>query len=451
MTDKKYLEPGRRWELFVDNFLIENSAHVSHELNPPERREIVLNMDRPWEGPGSGVYSVVFQDGDIYRMYYRASLPAAEGEVAEEGCAYAQSSDGIHWQRLKTSLFPYKGMATNLLLLGDAGHNFSPFLDQNSDFQLGGRYKAVAGHLPRVLSGYTSEDGLSWQKARPEPLMEKGAFDSHNVAFFDTNLQKYVCYSRYLAKEAAGSAVRAIQRSVSDDFLHWSDPQSNEYPEDAPLEHFYTNATVQCPGASHEYQAFPRRFVPARQKDLAHAKPGVSDNVFMSSRDGTRWDRTFMQSWLRPGLDQRNWTQRNLIVAQGILETGDDFSLFVNENYSWDSACIRRLTVPRFRFSSIRASRQGGVLLTRPFLFAGSRLAINYATSAPGSIRVGLVDGHGWPLAGFAAENCDVIYGDELVRELSWQGNPDLAFLTGKVIRLKIELVDADLYALQIK
>ena len=49
---------------------------------------------------------------------------------------------------------------------------------------------------------------------------------------------------------------------------------------------------------------------------LQNMKVGVSDNVIMSSRDGRHWDRPFLESWVKPGLDQRNWTQRNLIVAE---------------------------------------------------------------------------------------------------------------------------------------
>ena len=89
-------------------------------------------------------------------------------------------------------------------------------------------------------------------------------------------------------------------------------------------------------------------------------------------------------------------------------------------------------------------------MLTRPILLEGDRLRINYATAAPGSIRVGIVLESGWPLSDYAAENCDVIYGDELERDVTWHGSPDLSFLKGKVIRFKFELTDADLYALQI-
>lgn len=453
MKKKECVEIGNRRELFVDNWLVDTAIGASLRLNPPQRREVVLQMDQPWEGGGSGIYSVVFQDGDVCRMFYRATFPDKE-DGGNEGCAYAESVDGIHWERKNLGLIQYKNQDTNMVITGDAGHNFSPFIDANPDCPPEERYKAVAGHRPRVLTGFKSPDCLHWEKIREEPLMSKGAFDSHNLAFYDTNLKQYVCYSRYFetggAKDELSTGVRAIQRTVSDDFLNWSDPEPNRYETGVPLEHFYTNATVQCPGAEHLYLAFPMRFMHERHKILEHTKVGVSDNVIISSRDGVNWSRPFLESWVRPGLDQRNWTQRNLIVAQGILETGDDFSMFINENYSWDSAYIRRVTVPRFRFGSMHAGRRGGVLLTKPILFEGGKLSINYATAAPGSIRVGIVDEGGWPLARYSAEDCDVIYGDELERAVTWRGQSDLSFLRGKKVQFKFELIDADLYMLQV-
>ena len=60
--------------------------------------------------------------------------------------------------------------------------------------------------------------------------------------------------------------------------------------------------------------------------------------------------------------------------------------MFINENYGWDSAYIRRITVPRFRFGSVYTDRYGGIFTTRPIVFEGSSLTINYSTSAPGSV-----------------------------------------------------------------
>ena len=63
------------------------------------------------------------------------------------------------------------------------------------------------------------------------------------------------------------------------------------------------------------------RFIPERKKIAEMKEGGVSDAVFMSSRDGQNWDRSHLESWLRPGTDQRNWTHRSNMPAWGIVQT----------------------------------------------------------------------------------------------------------------------------------
>ena len=120
----------------------------------------------------------------------------------------------------------------------------------------------------------------------------------------------------------AGERIRAIQSCKSDDFIHWTQPEPHVYNDGVPIEHFYTNATMPCPGAEHILLSFPMRFVPERTKDtegMSYPGGGVSDAVFMTSRDGVHWDRTFMDAWLRPGLEQRNWTHRSQTPGGGTV------------------------------------------------------------------------------------------------------------------------------------
>ncbi|TVR55122.1 MAG: hypothetical protein EA426_15840, partial [Spirochaetaceae bacterium] len=245
--------------------------------------------------------------------------------------------------------------------------------------------------------------------------------------------------------------VRAIQSSVSDDFIRWSDPVPNGYSARVPREHLYTNATTLCPGAEHMYFSFPMRFMHERHKVKEHPKVGVSDNVMMTSRDGVNWDRPFLQSWVPAGLNSHCWTQRSLITLRGILRTGDEFSMYVAENYTWEDMRIRRVTVPLYRFAAISASRSGGEFTTRPIRFDGTRLTINYSTGAPGSVRVGIQDVDGTAVPGFSIADCDTIFGDEIEATVTWNDNPDLAFLTDRDVCLRFELSDAQVYALQVR
>ena len=95
-----------------------------------------------------------------------------------------------------------------------------------------------------------------------------------------------------------------------------------------------------------------------------------------------------------------------------------------------------------------QASRDsGGTLVTRPLTFDGSQLEINFSTSAAGSVRVELQDAAGQPIPGFALTDCDLQYGDQLDRVVSWKSEDDVRRLVGQPVRLRFELKDADLYS----
>lgn len=111
------------------------------------------------------------------------------------------------------------------------------------------------------------------------------------------------------------------------------------------------------------------------------------------------------------------------------------------------TARIRRVTLRPDGFASIHADDLGGVLLTAPLVFAGKRLALNYSTSATGSVRVELLDSIGRPIPGYSAGESVEIFGDELDRIVMWRARTDVSALAGQTVRLRFHLRDADLYA----
>jgi len=74
-------------------------------------------------------------------------------------------------------------------------------------------------------------------------------------------------------------------------------------------------------------------------------------------------------------------------------------------------------------------------------------LFLNCATSASGSLRAELRGMDGKPLPGYTLSDCDVIFGDDLDRAVSWRGKAELSGLADKPLRLFFELNDADLYS----
>ena len=106
------LDIESRLELFVDDYLIDELLGTRLVLHHPRPAEVALRFDRPWEGAFCAYVTVLHGD-DIYRMYYRG-IPTAmpDGSLDEVTC-YAESRDGIHWEKPDLGLFEVAGTRKN--------------------------------------------------------------------------------------------------------------------------------------------------------------------------------------------------------------------------------------------------------------------------------------------------------------------------------------------------
>ncbi|MBM3262358.1 MAG: hypothetical protein FJY97_02890 [candidate division Zixibacteria bacterium] len=452
------LSIGNRIELFVDRYLVEALRDARMHLHEPVRREVVFQVEAPMENACTGCYNVT-QEGNRVLVYYRGFYPIGprfEGWEATQTANLIVSEDGVWFERPHLGLVETNRSKDNhVIYQGYEGHNFTVFLDRNPASPPERRFKAVGGSSHNNLHGFVSPDGLHWSRIQDGPLDIVGAFDSVNVPLWDAHAKKYRLFSRYFEPSQGGHGIRAIQSCMSDDFIHWTPPVAHVYDPGVPMEHFYTNATMTCPGAEHILLSFPMRFLPDRTKindgaEYDYQGEGVSDAVFMSSRDGIHWDRTFLEAWLRPGPDRCNWTHRNQVPAAGIVTTApDEWSMYVTEHYGWSTNRLRRVTVRPYGFASINAGYRGGEVITRPISFSGQMLYLNYATSAAGSIKVEIQDAHANPIPGFSIDDCVPIFGDATDEAVLWRNGGDIAALAGSPVRLRFVLQDADLFAMR--
>lgn len=447
-------------ELFIDYFLIDQLIGTQLMMHHPVDEGPVLQFDKPWEGPFCG-YSTVIKDGDNYKYYYRGLPKAGKDGSTNETTCYAESKDGIAWT--KPNLGIYKIMDTrnnNVILADDApfSHNFSPFLDVNPNAEKEEKYKALAGTQKTGLFGYKSADGIHWEKISDAPIFTKGIFDSQNVAFWSAHENRYVCYFRTWTGEGY-SGIRTVSRTTSLDFIHWTNPVAMEFGDTAP-EHLYINQTHAYFRAPQIYVAIAARFMPNRQvltEEEAltlNVNPkyfkDCSDVVLLTSRGGNNYDRTFMESFIRPGIGLQNWVSRSNYPALNTVQTGStEMSIYVNQDYAQPTAHLQRYSLRLDGFGSIRAGYNGGEMVTKPFTFIGNELSINFSTSAAGEIKVEIQDETGEVIPGFSAEDCQVIIGNEIDKTVSWGKDKDLGELAGKEIRLRFLMKDANLYALK--
>ncbi len=447
---------GSRRELFVDHYLIESLNGARLVLHRPQAQEIVLRFDQPWEGLYSG-YETVLKDRDKFRFYYRG-MPEPKHDLETEVTCVAESDDGIHWTRPKLGIYEVRGTKeNNVVLARNRGcHNLAPFIDANPNCPSDERYKALGGTGQPGLLAFVSPDGLHWKQIQQDPVITKGAFDSQNNAFWSESEEQYVCYFRVFRE-----GKRWIARTTSQDFLRWTEPVDLEL-DDKPREHLYTNQIEPYPRAPHIYLGLPTRFLPGRRvvTDEEARRIGTptqwnyandcTDILLTSARGGADFKRTFMEAFIRPGADLRNWTSRANYAARGIVQTGErELSIYVKHNSGYPSSHVRRYTIRPDGFVSVAGPYAGGEMVTKPLTFSGNRLAINYASSAVGGLRVEVQTSDGKRVDGFTLNDCVEIIGDRLEHIVSWKRGADVGALAGKPIRLRFGLKDADLFSIQ--
>ncbi|MEY4941019.1 MAG: hypothetical protein RIQ93_2754, partial [Verrucomicrobiota bacterium] len=403
-------------------------------------------------------------------------------------CAYAESDDGLHWRKPVLGLFEFQGSKANNIVMGpitigkmkvNAAHP-AVFKDENPNAAADARYKAFFPVTnPKGLLPFKSADGIHWSPMSDHPVITDGAFDSQNLAFWDGVRGEYRAYWRYFTAGSAqdqalgdaGKGNRSIRTATSADFLTWNDQADLSYA-DAAREQLYTNQIKPYHRAPHLLVGFPTRYVDRGWSDSMRALPerehrelrasarqrygtAITKGLIMTSRDGVNFKR-WSEAFLRPGIEREGtWNYGQQYIGWHLVETKsaiegapNELSLYALESYwTGNSSALRRYTLRMDGFVSAHAPMTGGELFTKPLIFKGGRLELNFATSAAGEVRIELQDATGRPLPGFTLEDCPPIFGDTIERIVSWKAGGHVAALTGKPVRLRFVLKDADVYS----
>ena len=471
---------GSRRELFWDDALIEKSRTTAAAcLHTPRHEEVVLRHDAPWEGDGCNSHSII-HDGGIYRMYYLAWTMLDDNVTSHAGremvVCYAESHDGLHWDKPALGICEHGGSRDNNILLDKTNCDQVDmpyvFLDENPACPPTERFKLIRqgpGKLPgNHLTCYVSGDGIHFSKGWT--LTSQGAFDTQNIAMWVPERQAYLAFIRNFherpgALKQGKTNIRDIRWMTSPDFREWSEPRLLDFngAEDYPL---YVNAVQRYPRAPHQFIGFPSRYVEReawtpnydqlagaelrRRITGVHPRYGLAttDCVFMTSRDGERWTR-YDEAFMRPGIERvNNWVYGDCFIVPALVETPSalpnapsELSLYTFENH-WRMipAELRRYTIRSDGFASRHAGYAEKRLVTRPFIFDGSSLSLNFSTSARGYVHVTLRSPDR-PLV-----SCE-LFGDSLDRRVPFDG--DLASLAGREVIMEMSLSDADVFSLQ--
>ena len=221
------------------NFAVRACKGVKDTVNGPFFKEDFFSEPaRKWEVRYDNGYPNLFYDpiAGLYRLYYtlistdpdsaNTPLEARDGkQYTPRGdritsTAYAESKDGIHWEKPSLGLVEFEGSKDNNLLMMYA-HGTSVMLDEQ-ELDPSKRYKLMTRVDYPATRGFMavsfSPDGLHWQELIPWPKHNPQA-DSHNYVFRDHTDGKYKLITRIWK-----NGLRVSAMCESSDFIHWSEP-----------------------------------------------------------------------------------------------------------------------------------------------------------------------------------------------------------------------------------
>jgi hypothetical protein len=454
---------GSRKHLFIDEFLIAEKKNATLCVNPPQRKELVLIADRPWERNGITSYANVFWDpyAREYRLYY---VPIHLESNPIFRLALATSSDGIRWAKPNLGAVAWGGSKENNIVI-DGQREGTVMIDPNAPPERRYAFLSSEGGLKTRL--FTSPDGIRWTM-HPAPISQHHS-DSQISTFWDEDLRKYVHYPR------VGHRGRATGRVET---TRMDEPWPEQIPlimsaddRDPPGMDLYMNSAQKYALAPDVYLAFPTPYYHYNHPGRTHlnepalkrggkTNDGTLDTQLAVSRDGKAWVRyrtPYVPLYRHEDLDLKV-----CMVFPGLLYHPARIDQYFG-GYAFthgdtqarvrlkgrELGGIFRLEQRLDGFVSADFAYGGGTLTTAPFVFEGKSLTLNVNTSAAGEARVALLDEAGKALPGRGIDDCKVINGDYVATRVEWKGPDDLSAIAGRPVRLRFEMRGAKLYAFQ--
>ena len=273
-----FKEVGETRQLFLDDDVIASVQNITRRRHSPRKHPAnpLIRRDQPWEDtpyfrtsgfdvirdPADGLFKCWYEDVQNY-FAIRPGIGLTDARVC-----YAQSPDGVHWEKPRLGIRAIDGMDTNVVL------DLSPrarartqtvILDPAED-DPSRRFKMLhvqyerhdrppaglradahsfpAQNLYGVgLCMQVSEDGVRWQPHPANPIIPYWAGDVQ-ILTYDPVDRKYVLYGRarkWTSPSRAGFAGgdmpmwpdkpagvwntrRCVYRLESDDCVSWSEP-----------------------------------------------------------------------------------------------------------------------------------------------------------------------------------------------------------------------------------
>ncbi|WP_159618821.1 hypothetical protein [Ruania rhizosphaerae] len=513
--DSTNLHIGAEWQLFLDDQLIEQADGACRRWHQPERvGDPVIVADQPWEQHPYFTYSNynVLRDphDGLVKCWYEDLGPMHPYQTHpwKTRLLYAESEDGVTFTKPLFDHVRVDGSRTNIV----AGYNGETPTLGNQWSQLGVHSSAIAisspaasGHPYNMLftemdgqssrtSCAFSEDGLHWLRAGEIPSIGRSgsALGDVSTIRFDQRTGLFTQYTRHPAMmnvgyspashpPAAGKGGfarpffphrtdlenrRRIYRSVSADFINWSEL----VPVLSPTSVF-ENFDVGYYGMP----AWEAGNYTVGTLGVLHYVDNVMEVRLAYSHQEQDWQLAHGGTPFLEARSAENWDSRLVSIVSPPVQFGDKWFFYhggaPNSHDFWMSG-RQRLDHPEARDPSSHVSfglgraemrvnglcsidarsPRAGQVISRPLRLPGRKLTINARCRDGGGLRVAVLHEDGEPLPGRRFENCDPWAGDSVEWRPHWNGDSNIVpegMEAGKRVKLAFELNDAELFAFQ--
>jgi hypothetical protein len=463
------LAPGKH--LVLDATTVADTYRLHRRLHQPEKDppEPVLERVFAWEGDYVTAAAVHLEDAPRrYRMWYtaldyglmeqrRALGRSPHGNIGEPQpiyTCYAESADGVRWERPALNLFPHPAGDNSIVFKGFSNAGGAVVCDPAAPPDR--RYILVNMEWFDTGNGGVifafSPDGLRFRYPTepPQPAIY-GHSDCPNSLVYNPFRKVWMMYMRGWHSAALnwpngkGNCRRRVSYAESPDLIRWSEPQTVYAPDELDTNDFYGMPTFR-------YGDWFFGQLLVYDEDIA----GTIGVQLAFSRDGIRWQRLPQRPWFIPHGVPGGPGGGMVFPAQAPVIDGDSIFVYWNEYANHHFAHPNRTQTFRGRlrldgFVSLAAGRDMGNLITRPFTLRADRLLVN-AQCQGGRIVAELTEPNpreprGALVPGFSQDDCDGFTGDSTAHALSWRGRSDLSALRGKRLMLRLALTHADLYS----
>lgn len=476
------------WQLLLDDALIDEKAGVTRTYHAFEKHpgNPILVADQPWEDTYAYVYGRVMPNeaGDGYHMWYSV-LDFHDPDGASR-VLYANSTDGLGWNKPSLGIREYGGNTdNNLFIPRDRPNHIMSVMHTPWDPDPDCAYKFInydASYqtLPGGYFAACSPDGVHLTDVANNPVIDTNVVSVGDVAHFlwDPWGRRYLGYVK-IAGDVAGERRRMVGLVTSESFETWpTTPAELVLAPDSIDDYWVTAQGLDlAQNRTHFYgvSVFPYQsqfvgllwiFRAMDPPNCGHDCEPYAGYIFgkihvevVSSRDGATWTREEgnLTSGRPPILElgpADAWDSMMLFTANHPLLEDGRIKLYYggcNEDHGSvgtdGAASVGLATLRKDGFASLDAQgTTGGAITTVPLEGAQGALRLNYRALAGGSVKVEVLDEQGSVIPGYGEADADALQGDETDAAASWGSATTLPTFPCE-LRFRFILQNAALYS----